>query len=534
VLTCARKEPVEVAIGDPQQGAVIWQGRVEPDRPVYTRWTFEREEAFTLDEQIDLLLTLQIGDQPATDFPLSATVGPTEPSWPDYPAGSLHPNEVPGGDLYGRTQFIRQIVSNFTPTRSRANYLIESVRQMGKTTLLFFIKSAAPEHVLPVYIDLERMENEPQRNIWNYIIEQVQNQIGASVDHPIKDKRHADLVQLAQEICASHKKSYLLLLMDELHVLLRDEAHAKSVLTELRADLNQPGNRIAALFADRYTLRESEKKIQSEIWLQLNEIRLGPLDFSSTEAAITIPCEQRDAGFLKDTIKEIYFWTNGYPFHVQRMVQNIIEKNFSGPWVTALPEDVKEVVSTMVEQDSLFRQGLCRPERIDAEIQCAVASILEFKDLLELLPSPSEEDGWGDLAKSFHPQSSDLLISFANPSQMLGRLESIGLMRTTAQSPKQYEIFSSLLERWLRRQRDERKSLYEEGKVRAWSLSVNENVVGMTRDAWLQLDGELGAICEQSRISPPLRPKRFTGSWDLLVSTVNSRESFQWLLPGSV
>ena len=94
-------------------------------------------------------------------------------------------------------------------------------------------------------------------------------------------------------------------------------------------------------------------------------MKLGPLDRESTEAAVTVPCRHRDADFLNETVSEIYRWTKGYPFHVQRMVQNIIEKNFGGPWVTALPEDVDAVIPRMLEQDSLFREGLCRPERID-------------------------------------------------------------------------------------------------------------------------------------------------------------------------
>jgi hypothetical protein len=127
--------------------------------------------------------------------------------------------------------------------------------------------------------------------------------------------------------------------MDELHVLLRDPDKARRVLAEFRADLNQPANRIAVLFADRYTLGESEMKVPSEIWLQLSELRLGPLDRESTAAAINVPCASCDADFLPETIDAIYHWTGGYPFHVQRMVQAIIEVNF--PW----PKDVGSGIS---------------------------------------------------------------------------------------------------------------------------------------------------------------------------------------------
>jgi len=143
VISCAGREPTDVSVIDRQQGSVVWEGHLDPGQTVYRRWTFEREEGFVSDEQFELQLTAQFHGGKQLEFPLMVTVGPLEPTWPDYPAGSLHPSEVPGGDLYGRGQFIRQIIGSFGSTRNRANYLIESVRQMGKTTLLFFIKSAS-------------------------------------------------------------------------------------------------------------------------------------------------------------------------------------------------------------------------------------------------------------------------------------------------------------------------------------------------------------------------------------------------------
>jgi predicted ATPase len=77
-------------------------------------------------------------------------------------------------------------------------------------------------------------------------------------------------------------------------------------------------------------MRIRNESTPSEIWLQLSELRLGPLDRESTAAVINVPCASFDADFLPETIDAIYHWTGGYPFHVQRMVQAIIEVNF--PW----------------------------------------------------------------------------------------------------------------------------------------------------------------------------------------------------------
>lgn len=527
-ITGSGRETSEISVRDPHKGELVWHGRLEPGEQAYQRWVVEREDEFIPDDELDLLLSVQVDSVPPTEVPISVTIAPKEVSWPNYPPGSLQPSEVPGGELYGRGEFIRQIVSSFGPTRSRANYLIESVRQMGKTSLLFFIKDCAPTHVFPVYINLEAIEYEPEKNVWNYIIEQVLREAGERVSDVLTGRRHADLVHVVKEVCKKLNKSYVLLLMDELHVLLREARYAKSVLTELRADLNQPGNKISVLFADRYTLRESEAKVEAEIWLQLSEIKLGPLDRASTAAAVTVPCEGTDARFLAGTIDRIFYWTSGYPFHVQRLVQRAIERNFHGPWVTALPADIDEVIPGMIEQDSLFTEGLCRPERINEELQAAIAAFLEYKDLSEMLPSLGQDEEWRKALRSFAPQAADLLVTFGDPVSLITRLENVGMMkRVTTEDVESHDVFSPLLERWLRKMRMEGRALSRDRVGVPWGLSVKENVSGMTKDAWLLLDGELTQVCAATGVPAPLRPVGYRDSWDTLVREVKGGDGFK-------
>lgn len=94
-----------------------------------------------------------------------------------------------------------------------------------------------------------------------------------------------------------------------------------------------------------------------------------------------------------------------------------------------MPDDVPRVVSRIIEQDSLFREGFCRPERIDMEVQCAIATYLEYLDLKEMLPELSKEDEWREAVELFSPRLSELLMTFGNPEKLPGRLEAIGLMR---------------------------------------------------------------------------------------------------------
>jgi hypothetical protein len=191
--------------------------------------------------------------------------------------------------------------------------------------------------------------------------------------------------------------------MDELHVLLRESENPKGVLADFRTDLNEVSNRISLLLAGRYTLAESEKKIDSEYWLQLTPESLDPLDFPSTKNAIEIPCQGTNIRFLPEAISRVYYWTCGYPFHVQRLVQNVLAGNLAGPWVTVLPADVDEAVPGLVNQDRLFQESLCRKDRLDAELQAAIAAVLEWSDLMDLFPSLSEEPEWRELLRQWEP-----------------------------------------------------------------------------------------------------------------------------------
>ncbi len=160
------------------------------------------------------------------------------------------------------------------------------------------------------------------------------------------------------------------------------------------------------------------------------------------------------------------------------------------------------------------------------EVQCAIATYLEYLDFKEMLPELSKEDEWREAVELFSPRLSELLMTFGNPEKLPGRLEAIGLMRRDVDN-REYRIFSPLLERWLRRKRDMQFPLYEGGMAAPWRLTVDENVASMTKDLWLQLDGDLAEACDRAKVDAPLMLKKYTGSWDILVAEVRSREAFR-------
>ncbi len=62
---------------------------------------------------------------PEYTLTVNASITSSDAGWPDYPTGALDPKDVQGGELYGRSAFIKKIVSSFGQSRTQATYLIE-------------------------------------------------------------------------------------------------------------------------------------------------------------------------------------------------------------------------------------------------------------------------------------------------------------------------------------------------------------------------------------------------------------------------
>lgn len=278
------------------------------------------------------------------------------------------------------------------------------------------------------------------------------------------------------------------------------------------------------LLADRYTLEESEKKVPSEYWLQLTPEALDPLDFASTKKAIELPCQGTDVRFLNEAIERVFHWTGGYPFHVQRLVQNVLTNNLDGPWVTVMPADVDQAVSSLLSQDRLFQEGLCRKDRIDVELQAAIAAVLEWTDLKELFPALSDEAEWRELLRQREPQLVDLIAGLGEPDRILNRLMAVGVMRRDIGGPR---FFSHLLEQWLHKMRNENRGLLTDRGASNWGLSPDEVVASLVGADWMRLDAELSNRCQKAGISPPLRLRAADpDAWAALTRAAANRDDF--------
>jgi hypothetical protein len=433
---------------------------------------------------------------------------------------------VPGGDLYGRLGVIKRVIRSLGAKRSQAAFLVQAPRQMGKTSLLYFIRRQVPTHVFPVYVNLERLPSLAQGGgLWGLLTQRVlEEDAGHSIPQCASRRSEADLVDVVSEVCNRRHAAYALIMLDELHFLFDGCEHPAQALASFRDFLNSPDKRIALLLADRYTRVELERRCPSEYWAQLTDLDLGPLDVQSTRQAVEFPARGSDVIFLPSTASRLHQLTSGYPYHVQRGAQYLLDDLYAGPWLVALPDDVDEVVPRMLEQDVLFQSGLCRPDRVDAEIMDGVSALLEWKDLRDLLPalmaeSPGEE---GTLA-AWQPDARAFLENVGDPDLLGQRLRSIGILNDQGD-----EFFSPLLEKWLRKMRRQQRNLAGDGSSATWQFTrFPDGGVPTARD-WQNLDGLLAQRARSGGGTPPLRPKATRADdWDALVRDVTSEEGFR-------
>ena len=313
---------------------------------------------------------------------IPVTVASGEPRWPRYPGGPIAPEEIQ--ELYGRGALLQLIARNLGPRRAASTFLFEGPRQMGKTSILRFAESRAPTHVLAVYVNLERPWGSPP-SLWSYLAREICKKVSllGGSDLPCFEEVETaeQLASIAQATCAAIQREYVLLLLDEFHHVIERSPDPGSTLAELRAFHDSPSYRISMILADRFTKEELEKAQPHDIWAQITIKSVGPLDVRAVAQALRSPnvgIEQSDVYFPDETIRRLHEETSGYPYHVVRAAQGIVDQLWgTGPWLVALPRDVDDEVQRMEEVDELFQAGLCQPDRIDLVLHQAIAALLD-------------------------------------------------------------------------------------------------------------------------------------------------------------
>jgi len=296
----------------------------------------------------------------------------------DYPVIALRPDE--NNKLYGRENLLRILKNSFTRSGQTRIPFLEGVRKVGKTSILYFLASRLADPFLPVYINLDTTWT----NFYQLLAKRISDEIifrhGIDVDGQKQVTSKDDFDRFLLQILRRTGISHVVLLLDEFHAVI-DRIGEGTVPGEILGDLRylymNPHEKMSVAFADWYLIDELKARVPAQLWTDFAREPVSFLNELDTREAILSPAQGSPLRFERDVVSRIYYWTNGYPWHIQWICSELINHLNTQKRYVTIPQDIDLIAQRLLREDRLFNEGVCRPERITRNSQQVIYAILE-------------------------------------------------------------------------------------------------------------------------------------------------------------
>jgi tetratricopeptide (TPR) repeat protein len=296
----------------------------------------------------------------------------------DYPVVALRPEE--NNKLYGRENLLRTLKNSFTRSGQTRIPFLEGVRKVGKTSILYFLANRLTNSSLPVYVNLDTSWTNP----YQLLAKRISDEFAL--------KMSLELGELGQIVCKDDFDRFLsnairktgvkhiVLLLDEFHTAI-DRIEKGTLPNEFLGDLRymymDQQQQISVAFADWYLIDELKSRVPAQLWTDFAREPISFLNELDTREAILFPAQDSPVRFERDVVSRIYYWTNGYPWHIQWICSELINHLNTQKRYVAIPQDVDLIVQKLLREDRLFNEGVCRPERLSVNSQHLIYGVLE-------------------------------------------------------------------------------------------------------------------------------------------------------------
>ncbi len=135
--------------------------------------------------------------------------------------------------------------------------------------------------------------------------------------------------------------------------------------------------KFSVIFADWYLIDELKSRVPAQLWTDFARERVSFLSEIDAREAILSPTQGSPLRFERETISKIYYYTAGYPWHIQWICSELITYLNIQKRYVALPQDIDLISKRLLKEDRLFNEGVCRPERLNRDDQQLIFGILE-------------------------------------------------------------------------------------------------------------------------------------------------------------
>jgi tetratricopeptide (TPR) repeat protein len=296
----------------------------------------------------------------------------------DYPVIPLKPEE--NDRLYGRENLLRGLKNSFTRSGQTRIPFLEGVRKVGKTSILYFLAARlSSDDLLPVYVNLETTWDNPFQ-LLAIDITKVALKRGLECRGADQIETKEDFEQFVANIMRQARIKRVILLLDEFHAVI-DRIEQDIVRSEFLGDLRSmymgPEQKFSLVFADWVLIDVLKSRVPAQIWTDFARERISFLSEIDTQSAILTPAQGSSLRFEREAISKIYYYTKGYPWHIQWICSELITHLNIQKRYIALPQDIDLLSKRLLKEDRYFNEGVCRPERITQDNQCAIYGILE-------------------------------------------------------------------------------------------------------------------------------------------------------------
>jgi hypothetical protein len=244
-------------------------------------------------------------------------------------------------DFFGRMAELRSI---YTLILSGQSVSLVGERRVGKSSLLNALgfESQRTEFELPenfcfVFVDLQYIAGCMQEEFVTYLLRQIAESTGISIQMPPYGSLHEPLEQAAQEVL--HQGRRLVVLMDEFDVLVRNDRIPRELFAILRAWAGR--FEIAFVLASREGSIEpilTEDSIGSAFLNIFAPVYVGPLQESEARELIDLPAEHVGMPFTDEEKEWILQLGGHHPFYLQIACYHM----FNGKFSDLIPERRRE------------------------------------------------------------------------------------------------------------------------------------------------------------------------------------------------
>jgi hypothetical protein len=274
------------------------------------------------------------------------------------------------GLFQGRDEVLQQIRDSFYGGMQRERYFLDGIRRVGKTSILNFLPASLPPTIMPVVVNMEKLEIRGAVNsgaILHGICALVAQgavyagagALGVPAENDFQDAPGKVFESFLSDFEASLPGRTPFLMIDEFQELLEAIARTGTakdretlVLDQIRANLEE--GRLNALFTGSVRFDRLTEILEHRIFGSLTRLRVSFLSEEGVGRVVRAGLDKW-ASIPDETIRHIHALSGGYPWLTQIYGANLVDILNREQRTIGTPEDIDRITAeSIVNRAELF------------------------------------------------------------------------------------------------------------------------------------------------------------------------------------